>query len=193
MTRWVAAVVLLGWLGGAANGASAQNAYMDSEAMIAWVEFQLLDNGFESGTPDGVFDDRLRTAILAFQAREGLAPDGIITDPLLDRLDELDIQRQGADAAIARRVEDGPLWWYGIDGLEGVVVGAIKRGTIADEFLGLKPGDVITAVDGQPVGSPQELADRFGAVEPGGHVTVTIWRNGAQQEVSGTLGAFYVD
>lgn len=192
MARHAAALLLVCGLCGA-GAASAQNGYMQSEVMITLVEYQLIDNGFDPGTPDGVFDERLRTAILAFQAREGLPQDGIITDALLNRLDDLEGRRKREEAAIAKRVEAGPLWYYGIDPIEGVVVGAIKRGTIADEFLGLRPGDVITKVDGHPVGSAKDLLDRFGAVEPGGRVTVTIWRNGAPQEVSGTLGAFYQD
>ena len=53
---------------------------------------------------------------------------------------------------------------------------------------GIVAGDVITAVDGKEVASPKELARMIGAMQPGKSVAVTLWRKGATETVSLTLG-----
>jgi serine protease Do len=53
---------------------------------------------------------------------------------------------------------------------------------------GVKIGDVVTAVDGQSVADPRELARRIADLGPKKSTELTIWRNGAQQTVSVTLG-----
>jgi serine protease Do len=54
---------------------------------------------------------------------------------------------------------------------------------------GVKIGDVVTAVNGQTVADPRELARRIADLGPKKSAELTIWRNGAQQTVSVTLGA----
>ena len=54
---------------------------------------------------------------------------------------------------------------------------------------GVKIGDVITAVNGQSVADPRELARRIADLGPKKSAELTIWRNGAQQTISVTLGA----
>lgn len=49
-------------------------------------------------------------------------------------------------------------------------------------------GDVIVAVDGEPVASMQALAEVVGSSSPGDTLTLTILRDGAEQEVTVTLG-----
>src|SRR5690606_15187325 len=53
---------------------------------------------------------------------------------------------------------------------------------------GIRAGDVITAVNGRDVASPRELARTIGAFAPGSTVDVTLWRGGAEEEVSLELG-----
>jgi serine protease Do len=54
---------------------------------------------------------------------------------------------------------------------------------------GVKIGDVITAVNGQTVADPRELARRIADLGPKKSADLTIWRNGAQQTISVTLGS----
>jgi serine protease Do len=49
-------------------------------------------------------------------------------------------------------------------------------------------GDVITAVDGQPIAGMQDLATVLQQLTPGQMATLTILRNGSQMEVTVTLG-----
>jgi serine protease Do len=54
---------------------------------------------------------------------------------------------------------------------------------------GVKIGDVITAVNGQSVADPRELARRIADLGPKKSADLTIWRNGAQQTLAVTLGS----
>jgi serine protease Do len=53
---------------------------------------------------------------------------------------------------------------------------------------GIKAGDVITAVNGQEVASPRELARLVGNLTPGEEARVDVWRNGETQDIQVTLG-----
>src|SRR5271170_3477346 len=52
---------------------------------------------------------------------------------------------------------------------------------------GVKVGDVITAVNGDKVADPRELARRIAALGPKKVAELAIWRNGAQQTLNVTL------
>jgi S1-C subfamily serine protease len=85
---------------------------------------------------------------------------------------------------------------------EGVIVAAVVPGSPADE-AGLKGGDsnvtvdgvsytlggdVITAVDGEPVTSADEVRDAIGSKRPGDTVTVEIRRNAETKTLTIELG-----
>jgi serine protease Do len=53
---------------------------------------------------------------------------------------------------------------------------------------GIKAGDVITAVNGQPVKDARDLAKRIGALAPGATVKLDVFRKGTNQTLSFTLG-----
>jgi len=174
--------------------AAAQNDFMKSEAVILLVEYQLSDLGYDPGPIDGVFDDAARTAVLAFEKAEGLPQDGYITDNLLNRMDVLLAIRKAEDDAAAARADAGPLWIVGIDP-DGTTVRGVKRGSIADEFLRLKAGDVILKFDGKAVSDLDQLVELFMTAYSNVNVPVTLLvnRNGAEIELSGELGHFYDD
>jgi len=53
---------------------------------------------------------------------------------------------------------------------------------------GILSGDVITALNGQPVNDIRDLAKQIGDMAPGGTVKLTIWRKGEEKTISLTLG-----
>jgi S1-C subfamily serine protease len=56
---------------------------------------------------------------------------------------------------------------------------------------GIKPGDVITAIDGKPVTSSQELNELVAGMAPGQKVTVAIMHpDGSTATVTVTIGQF---
>ena len=179
---------------GLSGGVSAQNDFMKSETVILLVECQLSDLGYDPGEIDGVFDDAARTAVLAFEKAQGLPQDGFITDPLLNRLDQLLAMRKADDDAVAARADAGPLWNIGIDP-DGKKVRGVKRGSIADEFLHMKAGDEILKFDGEAVRTLDHLVELFAAAYNRVNVPVTLVvnRDGSEVELTGELGHFYDD
>jgi membrane-associated protease RseP (regulator of RpoE activity) len=73
-------------------------------------------------------------------------------------------------------------------GTAGAQIVNVATGSPADQ-AGLKAGDVITAVDGTPVTSSAQLAQRIRAHQPGDQVTITYTRNGASAQVPVKLSA----
>jgi serine protease Do len=53
---------------------------------------------------------------------------------------------------------------------------------------GILSGDVITALNGQPVNDTRDLAKQIGDLTPGGTAKLTIWRKGEEKTISLTLG-----
>ncbi len=53
---------------------------------------------------------------------------------------------------------------------------------------GIQKGDVITALDGEPVKDPRDLARRVADMSPGTKVDVSVWRDGKAQNVSVEIG-----
>jgi S1-C subfamily serine protease len=102
----------------------------------------------------------------------------------------LGISGTDLDAQRARR--------FGLSVDRGVIVLRVVPGSPAAR-AGLRPaqmsglditqlGDVIVAIDGQPVAGMQDLAARIGAHQPGDTVELTVLRDGRQQTVRVTLG-----
>lgn len=71
---------------------------------------------------------------------------------------------------------------YGVDGNSGVFVVEIVPGAAA-YFAGIKAGDVVLSVNGQPVESPESLASIVRASKVGETIEVVVKRNGVQQTV----------
>jgi S1-C subfamily serine protease len=70
-----------------------------------------------------------------------------------------------------------------------VIVGRVTPDSPADK-AGLKAGDVITQVDGEPVKGPADLAEQVQAREPGDGITLTVYRAGEEEplEIKAVLG-----
>jgi len=62
----------------------------------------------------------------------------------------------------------------------GVVVRRVERGSPAAES-GIRPGDVIVALDGRPVQSADQYSQLVRDREPGAEIELTLWRNGTQR------------
>ncbi|WGT65599.1 DegQ family serine endoprotease [Variovorax paradoxus] len=76
---------------------------------------------------------------------------------------------------------------FKLDKPEGALVSNIEKGGPGDK-AGLKAGDVIRKVDGQPIVSSGDLPAVIGQQTPGKKVTLEVWRQGERQELSAKLG-----
>jgi S1-C subfamily serine protease len=74
------------------------------------------------------------------------------------------------------------------NGDPGAVVVSVQAGSAADD-AGIQEGDVITGLDGDTVGGPEDLAALIAGHEPGDAVNVKLERGGKQQTIQVTLGA----
>jgi Do/DeqQ family serine protease len=77
----------------------------------------------------------------------------------------------------------------GLAQTEGVLVSAVQPGGPADK-AGIKPGDVILNVNGTPTNDVNTLRNVVAGAGAGSEVTLTIVRNGKQQQIRMKLGEF---
>jgi S1-C subfamily serine protease len=73
---------------------------------------------------------------------------------------------------------------------QGAIIRDVTTGSPA-AAAGLKEGDVIAAIDGEPVQSPKALSDAIAGHEPGDRIALTVYRSGEEQGsgVEVTLGS----
>jgi serine protease Do len=76
---------------------------------------------------------------------------------------------------------------FGLEQAGGALVGDVSPNTPAAR-AGLKKGDVILKLNGEPVDSRNQLTLRVSQTQPGTPVSLTIWRDGKSQDMKITLG-----
>ncbi len=74
----------------------------------------------------------------------------------------------------------------GIKLVPGVYVAEVNEGSAADE-AGIKPGDIITAVNGKEVNSSPRLQELIAGFRPGDKVQIGLKRSGSTREMAVTL------
>jgi Do/DeqQ family serine protease len=72
---------------------------------------------------------------------------------------------------------------------QGVLVASVTPNSSAAR-AGVRPGDVITAFEGQPITDGNTLRNRIASTLPGTEVKLTIVRNQSAQEIQVTLGEY---
>jgi serine protease Do len=78
---------------------------------------------------------------------------------------------------------------FGLKDTSGVLVGDVVSGSPAQK-AGIRPGDVIREIDGQPVGAPNDLRNRISSKRPGTEVTIKLIRDKREQEIKVKLGEY---
>jgi serine protease Do len=68
----------------------------------------------------------------------------------------------------------------------GALVASVQDNSPAEK-AGIKPGDVITQLNAQKIGSPRDLSVKVAGVVPNTKVTLTFMRNGASQTTQATV------
>jgi membrane-associated protease RseP (regulator of RpoE activity) len=93
---------------------------------------------------------------------------------------------QAAPPAVVRRAFAGLLLEERRDD-EGVRIAQVVPGSPADD-AGLESGDVITAIDGEPVDSADDARDILNDRSPGDEVTFSVRRDDQEEDIDVTLG-----
>jgi Do/DeqQ family serine protease len=76
---------------------------------------------------------------------------------------------------------------FGYNGSNGALIGEVESGGPA-ERAGLKPGNIITAINGKPVTDSRGLQLVISEMAPGTTVNLTVFGDGKQQQMSVKLG-----
>lgn len=80
----------------------------------------------------------------------------------------------------------------GLAAEEGALVTEPQKDAPAAK-AGIQAGDVVTAVDGDKIKDPRDLAKKIAAMDPGKSVEITVWRNGKSETIQVELGSLPVD
>ena len=97
--------------------------------------------------------------------------------------------RRGQLGIVVLKIPSEEASRMGITQGPGVVVYQVQAGSGAAR-AGLKQGDIITALNGTPVTDPNTFRNLIANTSPGAEVTLTVKRDGTEQQVRATLGEF---
>src|SRR5947209_647115 len=171
--------------------------------------------GRRTGLSDGSFEDFLQTDAPINQGNSGgalvntagdlvginsqiLSPSGgnigigfaipsNMTRTVVEQLINKGKVRRGQLGVYVQAVTEDLAQSLGLKEARGVIVSSVQKGSAA-ERAGLRQGDVITAVNGNAVNDANELRNLVASTQPGSDVTLTIVRDGREQQLKVTLG-----
>ncbi len=108
---------------------------------------------------------------------------------VMDQLVKNGRVRRGQLGIVVLKIPSEEATRMGVTQGPGVVVYQVQSGSAADR-AGLRPGDVITALNGQAVSDPNTFRNQIANTAPGTEVTLTMKRGGQEGQVRATLGEF---
>jgi serine protease Do len=77
---------------------------------------------------------------------------------------------------------------FKLDTVEGALVSTVNRGSAADK-AGLKAGDIVRKLNGQPIVNSGDLSAMVSLAKPGEKVGMEVWRDGKLVHLTATLGS----
>jgi serine protease Do len=129
----------------------------------------------------------LNTAIVATGQGIGFAVPSNIARDVIQQLRQHGEVRRGLLGVAIQDMDANTAKALGLKEAQGALVASVNPGSPAAE-AGIRQGDVITRVNGQPVQDSRTLTMRIGSMPPGERVKLTVWRAGKQQEFTIKLG-----
>ncbi len=117
----------------------------------------------------------------------GFAISGDVVKNVVDQLKAKGVVTRGWIGVQIQSVSQDIADSFGLKSAGGALIAAVEKNSPAD-IAGLKSGDVVTAVDGETVADPHDLARRIAAMEPKKTASLALVRNGAPMALGVTLG-----
>ncbi|MCF7990366.1 MAG: DegQ family serine endoprotease [Thiohalocapsa sp.] len=111
---------------------------------------------------------------------------------VVDQLLEHGSVRRGLFGAAAQDLTPELSSALDIELFRGAVISSVDPDSAA-ERAGLKPGDVVTAVNGRPIGNSADLRTVIGLLRAGSELQLEILRNGERKRLRGTVDDPYAD
>src|SRR5258705_4254689 len=108
---------------------------------------------------------------------------------VMDQLIKTGKVRRGQLGITVMKIPSEDASKLGVDQGQGVVIYQVQPGSAA-ERAGLRKGDVITSLNGTAVSDPNTFRNQIASSPPGTDVTLTVKRDGREQQVRATLGEF---
>ena len=171
--------------------------------------------GRSTGLSDGSFEDFLQTDAPINQGNSGgalvsatgeliginsqiLSPTGgnigigfaipvNMAKNVMDQIIRSGTVRRGSLGVTIQPVTPEQISRLGLQNARGALVSAVNPGSPADR-AGLRPGDVIIGLNGQAVADPNALRNAVARTPPGTDVTLTVWRDGREEQLRARLG-----
>ena len=152
----------------AINPGNSGGALVDTRGRLVGINTAIYTN---SGANEGI--GFAVSAEQAVSSADQLILQGFVRHPLLG-ITGIDVSRE-----IAERMD--------LATTRGAMVDSVSPGSGA-AAAGLRPGDIIVAVDGSPLATMSELVAEVRRRRPGDEVRLTVFRDGTTFEVAVTLG-----
>jgi serine protease Do len=171
--------------------------------------------GRSTGLSDGSFEDFIQTDAAINQGNSGgalvstageliginsqiLSPSGgnigigfaipsNMTRTVAEQLINKGRVRRGQLGVVVQPITEDIAQSFGLKEVKGVIISTVQPGSAAEK-AGLRQGDVIVAFNGAAVNEPNELRNHVASTAPGAEATLTILRDGREQEVKVTVG-----
>ena len=125
----------------------------------------------------------VNTMILANGQGIGFAIPSSMAKDIVDDLRSNKKVSRGWLGVTIQNVDEKSAKALGLPAAEGALIGDVLPGNPAAK-AGIRPGDVITALNGEKVRSSDDLLRKVAAIKPGGKALLSIWRSGATKEIS---------
>ncbi|HEX8921754.1 MAG TPA: DegQ family serine endoprotease [Pyrinomonadaceae bacterium] len=108
---------------------------------------------------------------------------------VMDQLIKTGKVRRGQLGIVVQKVTTDLAASLGMQEARGVIISQVQPDSAA-ERAGLKRGDVITALNGTAINDPNPFRNQVASAQPGTEITLTVVRQGKEQQVKATLGEF---
>ena len=76
---------------------------------------------------------------------------------------------------------------FGLKNTQGALIGSVEKGGPGDK-AGLKPGDVVLALNGKKIEKSVDLPRLVGQMKPNDRAMLSVWHDGKEKEISLALG-----
>ncbi|WP_027369642.1 DegQ family serine endoprotease [Desulfovermiculus halophilus] len=129
----------------------------------------------------------INTAIVAAGQGIGFAIPASMAEEIISELKSHGSIKRGWLGVSIQDVDQNTAKALGLTEAKGALVASVTEGDPADK-AGIRPGDVIVAVNGTSIQDAHELTRTIGALPPEDKIKLTIWRAGKVKEVKVTLG-----